>query len=217
MDAIAWIAEQKITEAIKAGEFDNLPGQGKPLLLDDDWYGPSRNRLAFKILKNAGYLPLTLQLRKEIEEKQGDAETLLRECARRLRLLSQQIHSLSQGRNLRKESRRYRKRVPESVGHPNKAKSEVESQPEAVEKAERLLRLERNYNCTIDGFRTRYKAILSEIGHKIAELNYHCIRDETQRNLTDTSRLMWPAIDIKARLRDFDSRFERIELPNTLK
>ena len=30
------IAEAKIEAAIKAGEFDNLPGFGKPL--DDDWF-----------------------------------------------------------------------------------------------------------------------------------------------------------------------------------
>ena len=34
MDIIASIAERKIQEAMARGEFDNLPGRGKPLVLE---------------------------------------------------------------------------------------------------------------------------------------------------------------------------------------
>ncbi len=47
------IAERKIQEAIRNGEFDNLPGKGKPLVLEDDRGIPEELRLAYKILKNA--------------------------------------------------------------------------------------------------------------------------------------------------------------------
>lgn len=35
MDIFSLIAEDKIQTAIKEGEFDNLPGRGKPLQLED--------------------------------------------------------------------------------------------------------------------------------------------------------------------------------------
>jgi len=62
------LAEQKIAEAIKKGELANLPGAGKPLFLDDDSAVPEELRLAYRILKNAGYLPPELQDRKEAIE-----------------------------------------------------------------------------------------------------------------------------------------------------
>src|SRR5688572_32819466 len=50
-----FIAEQRIAEAIANGDFDDLPGSGKPLELDDDALIPEELRLAYRILKNAGY------------------------------------------------------------------------------------------------------------------------------------------------------------------
>ncbi|MEJ5364783.1 MAG: DnaJ family domain-containing protein [Desulfosoma sp.] len=60
------IAEQRIQEAMERGEFDNLPGAGKPLTLEDDSHLPADLRIAYKILKNADCLPPELELRKEI-------------------------------------------------------------------------------------------------------------------------------------------------------
>ena len=60
------IAEERIREAIERGEFDDLPGKGKPLNLEDDSHLPPDLRLAYKILKNADCLPPELELRKEI-------------------------------------------------------------------------------------------------------------------------------------------------------
>jgi len=51
------LAEQKIAAAIDAGQFDRLPGAGKPLDLDDDALVPADLRVAWRILKNAGVLP----------------------------------------------------------------------------------------------------------------------------------------------------------------
>ena len=60
------IAEERIREAIRRGDFDDLPGKGKPLALEDDSHIPQDLRLAYKVLKNAGCLPPELELRKEI-------------------------------------------------------------------------------------------------------------------------------------------------------
>jgi len=52
-----FIAEQRIAEAIANGDLDDLPGSGKPLELDDDSLLPEELRLAYRILKNAGFVP----------------------------------------------------------------------------------------------------------------------------------------------------------------
>jgi hypothetical protein len=67
------IAERRIQQAVERGEFDDLPGAGKPLVLDDDALIPDELRAGYRLLKNAGYLPPELQLNKEIKE----AEQLL--------------------------------------------------------------------------------------------------------------------------------------------
>jgi len=59
------LVEERIKAAQQEGAFDNLPGKGKPLNLDDDAGVPEDLRLTFKILKNANCLPLEMELRKE--------------------------------------------------------------------------------------------------------------------------------------------------------
>lgn len=51
-------AERHIIEAQRKGEFDNLPGRGEPLILDDDSHVPAALRAGYRLLKNAGCLPL---------------------------------------------------------------------------------------------------------------------------------------------------------------
>ena len=62
------IAEKKITEAIERGELDDLPGAGRPLDLDDDALVPEDVRLAYRILKNAGYVPPEVETLNEISQ-----------------------------------------------------------------------------------------------------------------------------------------------------
>lgn len=75
MNLLDQIAEARIQEAIERGELRDLPGEGKPLSLDDDSAVPEELRVAYRVLKNAGFLPPELQLRKEVRE----AEQLLQQ------------------------------------------------------------------------------------------------------------------------------------------
>ena len=68
---LEFIAERRILEAVSRGELDDLPGAGRPLELDDDALVPEELRLAYRILKNAGYVPAELQTLKEIGELQA--------------------------------------------------------------------------------------------------------------------------------------------------
>ena len=63
---MAFQAERRIQAAQKEGAFDHLPGEGKPLELEDDSAVPGELRMAWKVLKNAGYLPPEIADRKEI-------------------------------------------------------------------------------------------------------------------------------------------------------
>jgi len=61
------MAEAKIQEAIRNGEFDNLP-LGKPINLDYWASLPEDIRVGYMLLGNAGYAPEEVQLLKEIGE-----------------------------------------------------------------------------------------------------------------------------------------------------
>ncbi|HXV49429.1 MAG TPA: DnaJ family domain-containing protein, partial [Candidatus Binatia bacterium] len=51
------LAEQRILEAQRKGDFDNLPGKGKPLEIEDLSALPEDLRMAYHVLKNAHVLP----------------------------------------------------------------------------------------------------------------------------------------------------------------
>ncbi len=61
------LVEQRIKKAQKNGEFDNLEGANKPLKFEDQ-HVPKDLRLAHKILKNSGFLPSEVELKKKISQ-----------------------------------------------------------------------------------------------------------------------------------------------------
>jgi hypothetical protein len=61
-----FLVEQKLLEAVSRGDFDGLPGAGRPLDLDDDPLIPEELRLAYRTLKNAGIVPPEVQTLNEI-------------------------------------------------------------------------------------------------------------------------------------------------------
>ncbi|TCL62301.1 uncharacterized protein DUF1992 [Hydrogenispora ethanolica] len=60
------LAETRIREAIERGEFDNLPGKGQPLQLEDLSHVPPELRAAYSLLKSSGFLPEEMELQKEL-------------------------------------------------------------------------------------------------------------------------------------------------------
>lgn len=94
------IAEQRIREAIDQGALDDLPGKGKPLVLEDDSHIPEDLRMVYKILKNAGITPPEITLKKEIAKVEDLlAETSdTRERYRRIKKLNFLITKLNMAR-----------------------------------------------------------------------------------------------------------------------
>ncbi|MFP3844218.1 DUF1992 domain-containing protein [Priestia filamentosa] len=70
------LVEEKIKKSIADGDFENLEGKGEPLKLEDLSHVPEELRTSYKILKNSGYLPEEMMLKKNIAE----LEDLLAVC-----------------------------------------------------------------------------------------------------------------------------------------
>ena len=60
------LVEEKIKEAQQRGEFDNLPGKGKPIDLSAYFETPEDVRLAQSVLKNSGFTSREVELLNEI-------------------------------------------------------------------------------------------------------------------------------------------------------
>ena len=88
------IAEQRIRDAQARGEFDDLPGTGTPLNLDDDALVPEELRAAYRVLKNSGFLPAELENSREIRDIELLIGTATDESTR-ARLLSRISYLLS--------------------------------------------------------------------------------------------------------------------------
>jgi hypothetical protein len=85
------ISERRIQEAIDAGEFDNLPGMGKPLTHEDNPFVPEDMRAAFKVLSNSGFAPDWMVVGQEIE---ADLEKLRHDADRHFTRLREGLKEL---------------------------------------------------------------------------------------------------------------------------
>jgi DnaJ homologue, subfamily C, member 28, conserved domain len=99
-------ADEKIKEAIAKGEFDNLPGKGRPLDLDAYFATPEDLRIGYSLLKNADIVPEEMKLLKQIDGLKKSLDSCTSQIEKRTiqRQLSEKITNL----NMRME--RYRKK-----------------------------------------------------------------------------------------------------------
>jgi len=68
IQALQQLAEQRIAKAIEDGTLKVDGWKNKPLPLDDDSFVPDDLKMAYKILKNSGYVPPEVELRKEVQK-----------------------------------------------------------------------------------------------------------------------------------------------------
>jgi DnaJ homolog subfamily C member 28 len=69
--------DEIIQNAIKQGAFDNLPGKGKPLDLNESAFIDPEWRLAFHVLQENGFAPEFIERRKSIEMELASAREML--------------------------------------------------------------------------------------------------------------------------------------------
>jgi hypothetical protein len=63
-----FLVAQRLEEAVSRGELANLPGEGRPLELDEDPLVPEELRAAYRILKNSGFVPPEVEAVNEIAQ-----------------------------------------------------------------------------------------------------------------------------------------------------
>jgi hypothetical protein len=88
------LVEQKIREAMREGEFENLEGAGRPVNLDAYFSAPEELRASYAVLKNAGVMPEEAHLLRDINElkqkleacREEDERESLRRSLRELKL-----------------------------------------------------------------------------------------------------------------------------------
>ena len=87
---------KQIQEAMERGDFNDLPGKGKPQHLDDNPFIPLEVQHVNQMLKDNGLAPRWIEVDKEIQDEREQIEKLLtRIQARRERLANRiRVHPL---------------------------------------------------------------------------------------------------------------------------
>lgn len=69
--------DDAIRKAMEEGKFDDLPGKGKPLNLDENPLEDPEWRMAYRLLRSNGYLLPWIEMRQEIEKDLAEARQAL--------------------------------------------------------------------------------------------------------------------------------------------
>ena len=115
------IVEERIREAQERGDFENLPGKGKPLTMEDDSNVAEDLRLAYKILRNADCLPPELELRREIRRMEDMLGCITDEREKYLQIKRinykiMQLNMMGRRSPLFEETQIYHKKLVERLG-----------------------------------------------------------------------------------------------------
>ena len=100
-----WL-DQMIETARERGDFDNLPGHGKPLDLPLESSAPSEFDLAFTMLSNAGYAPHWMELGKEADRLEARLTDLRKRASAEIAELQTELrfHTESEQANVGRRS-----------------------------------------------------------------------------------------------------------------
>ncbi len=126
MDFWQQLAEQRIQKAIEEGRLDLPHWRNRPLPAEEDnGFVPEDLKMAYKILRNAGFVPPELEVRREIERTEDllaaapDEQSRVRQM-RRLEVLLRKLEQV-RGRpaNLAVEEAYFRKVLARLAGEEN--------------------------------------------------------------------------------------------------
>jgi hypothetical protein len=73
MSIFDWIAEERIKSAMENGLFNDLPGKGQPLNLEDNAHEPEDWRIAFHVLRNSDTKLPWIESSRQIENALAEA------------------------------------------------------------------------------------------------------------------------------------------------
>ena len=120
LNAFRIIAEQRITKAIEDGILNAADWHGKPLPIEDNRLVPEDLRMAYKVLKNAGFVPPEIETRKEIynlEEliSRTDDEHVRVKQLKKLHFLVMKLNAIRQSPSTLEGQQRYHQQVVERL------------------------------------------------------------------------------------------------------
>jgi hypothetical protein len=128
LDPLSFIAEQKITQAMQERDLNSPKWKNKPLPLDDDRFVPEDLKMAYKILKNSGFLPPEIEERREIKKLEDlianteDEHERLKQMKKLNVLLMKIDAQRSSPVNIASQSEYYQKVVERITLHSHKKK-----------------------------------------------------------------------------------------------
>jgi hypothetical protein len=67
LKALDDLVESRIRDALQRGEFSGLPGEGRPLPEEDLTGVPGELRVAYRILRNAGCVPVEVEALRDLD------------------------------------------------------------------------------------------------------------------------------------------------------
>lgn len=113
------LAEARIAEAIRTGQFEDLPGEGGRVPMEQVELVPEELRVAYRLLKSSGYIPKQISVLNEISEveqlvvglDEGEPKS---SAIKRLNLLRAQLGARSESLYLKRE---YSNKVINKLGH----------------------------------------------------------------------------------------------------
>ena len=102
------LAEARIAEAIRAGQFEDLPGEGERISTEEGVLVPEELRVGYRLLKTAGYFPKEISVLNEISEVEQlivglDEGEQKSSAVKRLNLLRAQLGARSESLYLKRE------------------------------------------------------------------------------------------------------------------
>jgi hypothetical protein len=118
------IIDEQIKDAMRKGHFADLPGQGKPLRLEDDSNVPSHLRMAHKVLRDNDLAPDWMA---EGQELDAAREKLLADIQRVGRAHQAAIETLrASAKKYNSKVLSYNLKVPQGVTHKRHVNFEQE-------------------------------------------------------------------------------------------
>lgn len=112
------LIDEQIQDAMRKGQFANLPGTGKPLKLEDDSHVPEQMRMANKLMRDNDLLPEWMQQGKDLDAAHEQLVAQVQRLAQRGLVSGESVAALREA--AKKHNSRvlsYNLKVPKGVAH----------------------------------------------------------------------------------------------------
>lgn len=132
LSAITAIAERRIAQAIEDGTLNIESWKNRPLPMDNDSFVPDDLKMAYKILKNSGFVPPEVETRKEVKQLEDliarteDSHERLKQMKKLNVLMMKLDAQRSRPSSIEHDDNYYRKIVERVSSPPHRNSSKVD-------------------------------------------------------------------------------------------